>query len=144
MTCIIYREGKGTIEHGIECESTTCEIEHLEGLLAAGWSQNPPGYEPPEPIMAEEAEDEEDSYADLEEQVASLTAQLEIMKEIDEKSQAEIARLTALLDEGDEGDSTNLNPVRIAAKEAGVEGWETKRIATLQAALDSLKDEQEE
>lgn len=47
MTCILYREGKGTVEHGIVCESTACEIEHMEGLLAAGWSANPPGYTPP-------------------------------------------------------------------------------------------------
>lgn len=82
--CIIYREGKGTVEFGIECESTTCEIEHLEGLLNNGWSLNPPGYTPPK---AEVAEDED------------------------------------------------INPVRLEAKAAGIEGWDTKRIGTLEKLL---------
>lgn len=32
------------------------------------------------------------------------------------------------------------NPVRLKAKEAGIEGWDTKRIKTLEAALDDDKD----
>lgn len=54
MACIVYRKGKGTIEHGIECESTTCEVNELHSLLNAGWSQTPPGYVPPEPVPVEE------------------------------------------------------------------------------------------
>lgn len=54
MACIVYRKGKGTIEHGIECESTTCEVNELHSLLNDGWSQNPPGYVPPEPVPVEE------------------------------------------------------------------------------------------
>lgn len=86
MTCILYREGKGTIEFGIECESTTCEVEHLEGLISAGWSANPPGYAPS--IVEQDAE-------------------------------------------------APAHPVRAAAKEAGLEGWDTKRIATLQKDLEA-------
>lgn len=56
MACIIYRKGKGTLEFGIECESTTCEIEHLEGLLNNGWSLNPPGYVPA--VVAESGEED--------------------------------------------------------------------------------------
>ena len=33
-----------------------------------------------------------------------------------------------------------MNPIREAAKEAGIEGWDTKRIKTLQAALDERAD----
>lgn len=90
MACVIYREGKGTIEHGIVCESTTCEIEHLEGLLNHGWSVNPPGYMPEPAEEVEKPEEEE----------------------------------------------KELNPVRIKAKEAGIEGWDTKRIATLEKMLE--------
>lgn len=54
MACIVYREGTGTVEHGIECESTTCEVHDLHSLLSAGWSQTPPGYVPPEPVPVEE------------------------------------------------------------------------------------------
>lgn len=88
MACVLYREGKGTTEHGIECESTTCEIEHLEGLLCAGWSVNPPGYNP------QKADDDAETEADI-------------------------------------------NPVRLAAKEAGIEGWDTKRIGTLEKLLEA-------
>lgn len=88
MTCILYREGKGTVEHGIECESTTCEIEHMEGLLNVGWSVNPPGYSP---VVAVKEEDEAETT----------------------------------------------NPVRLAAKEAGIEGWDTKRIGTLEKLLEA-------
>lgn len=40
-------------------------------------------------------------------------------------------------DQEAEEDTSNLNPVRLAAKEAGIEGWDTKRIATLEKALES-------
>lgn len=94
MACIIYREGKGTVEFGIECESATCEVEHLEGLLNAGWSQNPPGHEPVKPEAASVAGDSKDD------------------------------------------DLSSPDDVRAAAKAAGIEGWDTKRIATLRAALE--------
>lgn len=175
MSSILYREGQGTIEHGIECEALVCEPEEVDGLLANGWLANPPGYVPPEPVVAEEDPEvdlEKDDDADLAEQVSSLTAQVEILNEMDEKSQAEIARLNdelskaeadieALADEnillnellnkapdeeppvdGDstndgevDGDPSNLNPVRVAAKAAGIEGWDTKRIGTLENLL---------
>lgn len=92
MTCILYRKGKGTQEFGIECESTTCEVEYLDSLLADGWSVNPPGYVPPE-VVVEESDEEEPEAP--------------------------------------------LNPVREAAKAAGIEGWDTKRIGTLQKALEA-------
>ncbi|MGE8450808.1 MAG: hypothetical protein ACN6OP_09390 [Pseudomonadales bacterium] len=163
MACILYREGTGTIEHGIECESTTCEIEHLHGLLAAGWSQTPPGYEPPEPVVEEEAgaDDANQDHLLLDE-IERLNA---LVSERDEEAKVlqgtidalhgEIDRLkqeASLLsdklasltgsehkedkEEGDEN-SSNLDPVRIAAREAGIEGWDTKRIATLKRALEA-------
>lgn len=89
MACVLYREGVGHVEHGIECEMTTCEAEHLEGLLASGWLVNPPGYK-----TASAASTEEPARVELTDQ-----------------------------------------EVREAAKEAGIDGWETKRINTLRKAL---------
>lgn len=89
MACIVYRKGKGTTEFGIDCESTTCEPEHLEGLLNDGWSANPPGYEPPKPEVVEDEKEDEPA----------------------------------------------IHAVRLAAKEAGIEGWDTKRIGTLENLL---------
>lgn len=89
MACVIYREGTGTVEHGIVCESTTCEIEHLEGLLSHGWSVNPPSYQE----VKDEPEDDESD------------------------------------------DASDINPVRLKAKDAGIEGWDTKRIGTLEKML---------
>lgn len=183
MSSILYREGKGTIEHGIVCESTTCEPGEVEGLLAAGWSANPPGWVPPEPVAVEPVEDPVDSEwidglkSELDTQIDTLKEQNRILTELDEASKAEIQRLNseverltgelALAAEGEDalreeiaqlndklnagtavdaeppapvdgdGDETNLNPVRQAAKDAGIEGWDTKRIATLEKMLEA-------
>ncbi len=192
MSSILYRKGKGTIEHGIVCESTTCEPGEVEGLLASGWSANPPGYVPPEPVVVEPVEDPVDPAlvgdlkSELDTQIANLTEQNRILTELDEASKTEIQRLNseverltgehgtvgydlatakaellevteerdALREEivrltpvlktpnlGDEppvdGDDSNLNPVRLAAKEKGIEGWDTKRIATLEKMLEA-------
>lgn len=49
-----------------------------------------------------------------------------------------------VLDEQDlypeQEDFGDLNPVRLAAKEKGIEGWDTKRIKTLQALLDGTTE----
>lgn len=85
MSCVVYREGKGHVEHGIECEAAIIDVDQLEAHLNSGWSVNPPGY------VAEVADD-------------------------------------------DPADDT-----RAAAKAAGIDGWETKRIKTLKAALAELE-----
>ena len=48
-----------------------------------------------------------------------------------------------LNDEPEQTESDNvetINPIRQAAKDAGIEGWEKKRIKTLQAELDGNED----
>lgn len=169
MACILYREGKGTVAHGVECESTTCEIEHLDSMIKSGWLQNPPGYEPPEPVAVEEeiAEEDDDSEtvesqlrADvkrLEGEVENLNEQLDVQKQIEESLNAEVARLNELINaleaftppeateddeppanaEQEESSGGDLDPVRIQAREAGIEGWDTKRITTLKKALEA-------
>lgn len=185
MSSILYREGKGTIEHGIECESTTVDPHHVEGMLAAGWSANPPGYEPPELVVVDEVDDEDgegDPKSVLAEDLESLTKQVELLTQIDANRESQIDGLNqelqnvtierdnllaeidglkreieALKDvpvkesEADQPDPAKpedlhreelvagqppaIHPVRQQAKEAGIEGWDTKRIATLENAL---------
>lgn len=84
MSCVVYREGKGYVENGIECEAAWVEVDQLEAHLNSGWSVSPPGYV---------QEDEDDG----------------------------------------------LDDTRAAAKAAGIEGWDTKRIKTLKAALAELE-----
>lgn len=179
MTCILYREGKGTVEHGIACESTTCEPDEVAGLLDAGWLPNPPGYVAPEPVIVEEedpvdTDDEvetiEGATARLQSVIDGLNDQVNILTELDDKSRAEIERLQGELvfageaEEALKGEIDRLNgellaltpvvgeepadpvvedpkpemtpeEVRAAAKAAGIEGWDTKRIATLENLL---------
>lgn len=122
MACIVYRKGKGTIEHGIECESTTCEVNELHSLLNAGWSQTPPGYVPPDPVPVEEQDldstitgrainGEGDGNAlqpevdrlngeveSLNEQIDSLNEQLELREGIEANLNATVEQLKADLD----------------------------------------------
>jgi hypothetical protein len=84
MASILYREGKGAIEFGIECERTECEPDEIESMLANGWHLSP-------------------SFDSAPDQAYSLP---------DDK-------------------------VRQAAKEAGIDGWDIKRIKTLRAELEA-------
>jgi len=43
---------------------------------------------------------------------------------------------TEVIEETPAVSDTNINPIRLAAKEAGIDGWETKRIKTLEAELE--------
>jgi len=61
-------------------------------------------------------------------------AQNEITQGDDEKAPEEESK-----GEKEEGEKL-LNPIRQAAKEAGIDGWEIKRIKTLEGLLDELKD----
>lgn len=174
MACIVYREGTGTVEHGIECESTTCEVYDLHSMLSDGWSQTPPGYVPPDPVPVEEQDldstitprstGDSAEGADLQpevdrlagevkalaEEVDQLNKILELQSEIEKNQAQTIEHLKSVLaehgiqyaaeeteEEETEDDLSNLNPVRLAAKEAGIEGWDTKRIGTLQKALEA-------
>ena len=84
MACVVYREGSGYSENGVECEAAWVEVDQLDSYLNSGWSVNLPGTED---------------------------------------------------DDRDEG----LDETRAAAKAAGIEGWDTKRIKTLKAALAELE-----
>lgn len=159
MACKLYREGKGTVEHGIECESTTVELQYLDSMLNDGWSANPPGYEPPAPVDVEDQDGKgthsdpvAEDAVDLQPEVDRLTAEvdqlnklLELQCEIENNLTATIEHLKAVLaengieyaeEEEEDGELTN-DEVRQAAKDKGIEGWDTRRIATLRAALEA-------
>lgn len=140
MACIVYREGKGTIEHGIECESTTCEVGDLPALLSSGWSQVPPGYVAPEPVVIEQEElpggESEEGNA-LQPEVDRLNGEVEVLG-------AEIENLQKQL-ELREGIEANLSAT-VAQLKGDLETSE-KAQALLNSELKKLRkpaDEQEE
>lgn len=119
MACTLYREGKGTIEHGIECESTTVEVHHLQSMLDQGWLPSPPGYIPPEPVA--EAGDVEDELltgegsaptdveallsAEVERlkgEISDLNEELDIQRKIEDNLNAQVSRLNKTVKELEE------------------------------------------
>ena len=59
---------------------------------------------------------------------------------VKDPSELSIQADTAPVEEASEESDTNIHPVRLVAKNAGIEGWEIKRIKTLEGLLDELKD----
>jgi hypothetical protein len=164
MACIVYREGTGTIEHGIECESTTCEIGELHSLLAAGWLPAPPGYVAPDHVS--EVDDAEDDDADtneieyLMEEIESLRKELDLRisieanlkttieqlngdlttaRQIEDRLNAEVGKLSkavkALEEDQEDQEGDGLHPVRAAGRDAGIDGWESMHLSSLKKAL---------
>lgn len=157
MACIVYREGTGTIEHGIECESTTCEVEELHSLLASGWSHVPPGYIAPEPVTEEEDElpnsdsdDQDEALLELMEEIEGLRKELELRISIEENPNATIEQLKADLDTARKiedrlngelakakkpAEAEEIDPVRAQGRDAGIEGWKTMHLTSLKKAI---------
>lgn len=104
MACTVYREGTGTIEHGIECESATCEIEELHSMLASGWLPCPPGYVAPTPELKVVEAGTEVSPGDsgeieyLMEEIDSLRKELDLRISIEGNLNTTIDQLKADLD----------------------------------------------
>ena len=152
MACKVYREGKGTIEHDIECESTTCEAEELGSLLAAGWLPSPPGYVAPEPVQAEEQDldstitprdassfDQQPEVDALNEEIDSLRKELDIRIGIEENLTSTIDRLNSELSKLRKSAGDEIDPVRAAGRDAGIEGWESMHLSSLKKALKDLE-----
>lgn len=164
MACIVYREGKGTIEHDIECESTTCEVNELHSLLNAGWSQTPPGYVPPDPVPVEEQDldstitqrisgegsaqgnvlqpevDRLNGEVEaLGEEIDGLQKQLELREGIEANLNATIDQLKTDLAKArksaDPEEDEEIDPVRAQGRDAGIEGWETMHLTSLKKAI---------
>lgn len=119
MACTLYREGKGTIEHGIECESTTVEVHYLQSMLDQGWLPAPPGYIPPEPVAeAGDAEDElltgegsapteveallSAEVERLKGEISDLNEELDIQRKIEDNLNAQVSRLNKTVKELEE------------------------------------------
>lgn len=151
MACILYREGTGTTEHGIECESTICEAGEVASLLASGWLANPPGYEPPEPVALEE---EEPSAVEvgasgnvtagevdaLNEEIDGLRKELELRIGIEANLNETVEQLKGELRQFRKTAETDeIDPVRAAGRDAGIEGWETMHLSSLKKALKELE-----
>ena len=154
MACKVYREGKGDVEFGIECESTTCEIEELGSLLAAGWLASPPGYVAPEPVPVEEQDldstitprdassfDRQPEIDALNEEIDGLRKELDLRIGIEENLTSTIDRLNADLSKMRKAakHDEDIDPVRAAGRDAGIEGWETMHLSSLKKALKDLE-----
>ena len=180
MACTVYREGTGTIEHGIECESTVCETAELHELLAAGWLPSPPGYIPPEPVMVEEEEqltgecsgDEGNALQpevdrlngevealgeeieslrkeldirieiekNLDETIEQLNGDLNTARQIEDRLNAELSKLRRPAEVSDPAQAVEeVDPVRAAGRDAGIDGWETMHLSSLKKALKELE-----
>lgn len=56
MASVLYREGKGHFEQGVECEMIRVEPDQYDAMINAGWSPTPPGVEPPQPVPVSDPE----------------------------------------------------------------------------------------
>lgn len=153
MACKLYREGFGTIEHGIECESVTVEPHYLDSMLNDGWSVNPPGYVAPDPVLDEPEDGKEEITfgPDLHERMDAMQEENELMDKLIVELESEnstlkfeVDRLTEELlaaayvpNSDDPAEEIPAEEIRDAAKAAGIEGWDTKRISTLKKALEA-------
>lgn len=165
MACIVYREGTGTVEHGIECESTTCEIGELHSLLSAGWLPAPPGYVSPDHASEAEGGGEDEGAdtgeieylmeeieglrkeldlrisieANLNSTIEQLNSDIATARQIEDRLNAEVSKLSkavkALEEDQEDQEGEGLHPVRAAGRDAGIEGWESMHLSSLKKAL---------
>lgn len=110
MAVKVYKKGNTHVVDGIRCEETIIDPMSLPGHLAGEWVLDPKELDHVEPDVTEETDG-----------AASGTGE----------------------GTGDGAGGEEDNPptesevVRQAAKEAGIEGWDTKRIKTLRKALEA-------
>lgn len=95
-----------------EIQEIYVEIDQLEAHLSSGWSAEVPGTDSGE----EEVEEQVEQVVDEENHESETDTETETEEPIPEMSADE---------------------VRALAKESGIDGWDTKRIATLRKALES-------
>lgn len=58
MASVLFREGKGHFEQGVECEMIRVEQDQFDAMINAGWSPTPPGVEAPQPVPVSNPEDQ--------------------------------------------------------------------------------------
>ncbi len=110
MAIQLYRAGNTHTVRGIECELKNFTPNSLDAMLDEGWLKSPEE-------IGNDKQIEESDQDERQEESSEDAPQQEDQEEI-----------------------KVLNPVRQAAKDAGIEGYEIKRIKTLEGLLDELKD----
>ena len=202
MASVLYREGKGHVEQGVECEMIRVEQDQFDAMINAGWSPTPPGVEAPQPVPVSNPEDQvsfddpkdpghladgshepgaitdsvisaeqiEESYLkgyeegykegmesrdgevrQLEDKATNLQAEIDSQKVVIERLNADLGQARS----GDLGDQDSLDSdeqdedqdpsamtpdeVRQAAREAGLDKWDSKRVKTLRQELKALE-----
>lgn len=118
MGVVVYRKGGTHVVDGIKCEQTIIDPNSLPGHLAGEWVIDP-----------------KELYLDY------------VAPDVTEGTDGEVAGTGEDTGDGD-GDGgeedkppTESELVRAAAKDAGIEGWDTKRIKTLRKALGTQGDD---
>lgn len=110
MAIQLYRAGTKHTIQGIECEACNFSIGELQSKLDEGWLKTP-----------KETKDEDETQENAEEKESEAVPEKQNVESQEEKDGA-------------------LNPVRVRAKSAGIEGWDIKRIKTLEGLLNELKN----
>ena len=110
MAVILYRKGDADVVRGVTCEAGRFAVSSMAGALKSGWVSNPNDLVNSNVEKSEEKSGEEKSG-----------------EEATSKKEDESEENAGLLEP--------TNSVRAAAKAAGIEGWEKKRIKTLEAEL---------
>lgn len=215
MASVLYREGKGHVEQGVECEMIRVEPDQYDAMINAGWSPTPPGVEAPQPVPVSNPEDQvsfddpkdpghladgshepgaitdsvisaeqiEESYLKgyeegykegmesrdgevrhLEDKATNLQAEIDSQKVVIERLNADLGQARsgdAVGDaEGQQNDFSDneetagaqnadgsvdaisemsVEEVRQSAKDAGLDGWDSKRVKTLRQELKALE-----
>jgi len=109
MAVILYRKGTTDVIRGVTCESGRFEVSSMAGALRGEWVANPNDL-----VSSNDEKTKEDGKEGT-------------GKEAEGKKADEGEEITGLL--------APTNDVRAAAKEAGIDGWEKKRIKTLEGEL---------
>lgn len=139
MSCVIYREGKGHVINGQECEVTNCEPEDLQNHLDNGWSTEPPGaYEQPQlapksPDVYQQPDVEPNVTDEPEPVLADADYEERDVPVVESEYDAEEEE-----SEPNDGALDSVEVVRQKAKDAGLAGWDTKRVKTLRRELEKL------
>lgn len=114
MAIQLYRKGNTHVVQGIECELCNFPVNKLEQRLSEGWFKTPQEIE----NGVQQQQENEDGQ--------------DVQSEFKEEDQEESESVSV--------STESLNPIRLKAKEAGIEGWDTKRIKTLEALLSGDED----
>lgn len=123
MSAQLYKKGNTHTVRGIDCELKNFDLAEVDYQLKNGWFLSPEELaEGAEEVSAVESTDESTDEGNTDDGV------------LDEPEKTESFSAVEI------GKNDPNHPVRIAAKEAGIEGWDSKRLKTLEAALNDAQE----